>query len=423
MVEISLVDKPRGGGGSRALPGASGCGLPKLNLPSPAGWRLAAVPPMFASTNPTGRPMHYRFLAGLIATTVLLAGQAARAEDLTPLLTKAMEGSKVPAMGVLVIRDGKVAGEAVRGLRRIDAADPVKDSDVWHLGSDGKAMTVTMVARLVERGDLSWTTPLEAMLPELAATMNPRYRKVTLVQLLSHHSGLPHDIVDEATVKTMFAPAPGMSLPRQRLRYIARALRDAPVGPTTDFNYSNTGLLIAGVIAERREGAAFETLMRREVFRPLGMTHVGFGLTHAGQPMGHLAGHVAAPADGNPNFFAPAGNMFMPLSDWALFCIDQLDGAKGHGRLLKPATYQLMQTAQPGGGGLGWGVQAKIAGRQGPALVHAGSDGTWYALVALFPKTGSGVLVTANAAEDMGGDKADKAAFKAVVDTLSPPAP
>jgi CubicO group peptidase (beta-lactamase class C family) len=367
--------------------------------------------------------MHHRLFAGLAAAAVLLAGQAARAEDLAPVLAKAMEGSKVPAMGILVIRDGKVSGEAVRGLRRAGGAEPVKDGDVWHLGSDGKAMTVAMVARLVERGDLSWETPLDAMLPELAESMNPQYRKVTLVQLLSHHSGLPHDLLDAAAVKAMFAPAPGTSLPQQRLRYIARALQDAPVGPTSVFNYSNTGLLIAGVIAERREGASFETLMRREVFKPLGMDHVGFGLTHAGQPMGHLAGHVAAPADGNPDFFAPAGNMFMPLSDWALFCIDQLDGAKGHGRLLKPATYQLMQTAQPGGGGLGWGVQAKIAGRQGPALVHAGSDGTWYALVALFPKTGGGVLVTANAAEDMGGDKADKAAFKAIVDTLSPPAP
>jgi hypothetical protein len=71
---------------------------------------------------------------------------------------------------------------------------------------------------------------------------------------------------------------------------------------------------------------------------------------------------------------------------------------------------------------LGWGVQDKVAGRQGPVLVHAGSDGAWYALVALFPKTGSGLLVTANAGADMGGDAADKAVFAAVVETLSPPA-
>lgn len=70
---------------------------------------------------------------------------------------------------------------------------------------------------------------------------------------------------------------------------------------------------------------------------------------------------------------------------------------------------------------MGWGVQETIAGRQGPVLAHAGSDGSWMAIVALFPGRGTGVLITANAGEEMGGDAADKAAFKQVLDRLSPP--
>jgi hypothetical protein len=82
-----------------------------------------------------------------------------------------------------------------------------------------------------------------------------------------------------------------------------------------------------------------------------------------------------------------------------------------------------MQTAQPGGGGLGWGVQDRIAGRQGPVLVHAGSDGAWYALVALVPASGNGILMTSNAGPDMGADAAEKSVFKALVDSLAPAAP
>jgi CubicO group peptidase (beta-lactamase class C family) len=343
------------------------------------------------------------------------------AEDLSPALAKAMEGSKVPAMGVLEIRDGVVAGEAVRGVRRSDGADPVRLEDPWHIGSDGKAMTVTMIGRLVDRGVLSWSTPLEKMLPEFAATMDPQYRGVTLVQLLSHQTGLPHDLLDEKAVALLFADNGSMPLTAQRARYLALALKDHPVGPVGAFNYSNTGLLTAGLIAERRTGESYESLMQREVFAPLGMAHVGFGLTHKGQPFGHLKGRPATPEDGNPDFFAPAGNMYMPLDDWARFCIDQLKGAKGQGRLLKPETYRLMQTAQAGGVmGLGWGVVPSLAGREGPVLTHAGSDGTWYALVALFPETGAGVLVTANAGEEMGGAAADKAAFLEVMDRLAP---
>jgi CubicO group peptidase (beta-lactamase class C family) len=362
-----------------------------------------------------------RRLAGpLIAAAISFAGPAAAA-DLEPILAKAMQGSKVPAMGLLVIREGKVEAQAVRGVR--DAAGaPVRAQDVWHIGSDGKAMTDAMIARLVERGVLSWTTPLERMLPELAASMQPQYRTVTLVQLLSHHSGLPHDIDDEKTLQAMFWDQGPGTPTAQRYAYVARALRDPPVGPTTAFNYSNTGLLIAAVIAERATGKTYEDLMRQEVFGPLGMTHAGFGVTHPPQLLGHVDGRVATLKDTNPAFFAPAGNMYMPLSDWARFCIDQLEGAQGRGKLLKPESYRLMQSPQPGGdAALGFGVQDKLAGRRGPVLIHGGSDGTWFALVALFPASGSGALVTANAGDSMGGDAAATAALKAAVSDLAPP--
>ena len=64
---------------------------------------------------------------------------------------------------------------------------------------------------------------------------------------------------------------------------------------------------------------------------------------------------------------------------------------------------------------MGWGVQGTIAGRKGPVLVHSGSDGNWYAAVVLFPETGQGVLVAANAGPDMGGDMAVMAALLALL--------
>lgn len=343
--------------------------------------------------------------------------------DLDAVLVAAMKDTQVPAMGILVIRDGKVAGEAQRGLRRVGSPDPVKPGDVWHIGSDGKAMTATMICRLADRGVLHWDTPLEAMLPALASDMRAEYRKVTLLQLLSHHAGLPHDYRDDKAVEPFYTDK--RSLTQQRLAYLKLALTDAPVNtPGTAFSYSNTGFILAAAIAEHATGRAYEDLMRREVFRPLGITTAGFGKTHRGQPEGHVKGHPDEATDANPDFFSPAGNIYLSLDDWAKFCIDQIDGAAGRGKLLKPATYRLMQTAQPNGiYALGWGAVPKGFGLQGPILTHDGSDGTWYAKVVLFPASRSGVLVTANAAEDMAGDKAVKAATKAVINSLAPPAP
>jgi CubicO group peptidase (beta-lactamase class C family) len=370
--------------------------------------------------------MLLRSFAAIAALTLAAAVPASAADRLDAILASAMAGSKVPAMGAVVLRDGKVSELAVRGKRRSDARDLVNANDVWLIGSTGKVMTVALIARLVEQHELDWETPLEKLLPELAETMQPAYRKVTLLQLLSHQSGLPRDLKDASALDPYFVDTRPTSV--QRLELIAKALQDAPEqAPDTPFSYSNTGFLVAAAIAERVTGSSYEALMEKEVFAPLGMLHVGFGNTGAGQNRGHAHGKptlmMRGNDDGAPNMYAPAGFLHMPLAAWARFNLDQLAGAKGQGKLLSPASYQLMQTAQPGSpAGLDWGVQPTIAGRQGPALVHQGSDGNWLAIVALFPERGTGALVVANAAEDMGADQVLHKAFVKLFPTLSPAA-
>jgi CubicO group peptidase (beta-lactamase class C family) len=224
--------------------------------------------------------MNRRAFALLAASALVLPAARALAFDKLPDLdavtADALKDSKVPAVGVLVIADGKVAGEAVRGVRRNDRPDPVTRSDVWHIGSNGKAMTATMVARLVERGVLSWDAPLEKMLPELAAGMQPAYRSVNLVMLMAHHAGLPHDYHDEKAILPFFDDPRSTTL--QRLDYFKLALSEAPVNtPGAAFSYSNTGFLLAGACAEQATGLSYEELMRREVFAPLGMASAEIG--------------------------------------------------------------------------------------------------------------------------------------------------
>jgi CubicO group peptidase (beta-lactamase class C family) len=364
-----------------------------------------------------------RLFAPILAAVAIgvLPASSAFAADLGPVIATAMEGTRAPAMAMLVMHAGKVTDEGVQGVRRNDRPGPAQISDNWLIGSDAKPMTATLIARLVDRGLLSWDEPLSRMLPELAAGMRPEYRSVTLVELLSHRAGFDHDTADLAFFNGFFKdPRP---LPAQRLAYVTHTLAEAPVAPPgTKFSYSNTGFLLAAVIAEHATHKSYEELMRTEVFGPLGMTHVGFGITHDGQPLGHHDGRPATLEESNPAMFAPAGNINMSLPEWALFCLDQMAGPQGGGKLLKAATYQRMQTPIAGGdSGLAWGIQASAMGRKGPVLTHAGSDGNGYAVVALFPAVGDGVLAAANAGEDMGGDKAVMAALKAVAPTLSTP--
>ena len=367
-----------------------------------------------------------RLRAAVLGAVLILSAAAcahpAPSSDLEPALAAAMTRGGPPAMGVLVIRHGRVAGEAVRGVRQLGDTVAVRPGDRWHLGSNTKAFTATLIARLVEQGRLSWTEPLDRMLPQLAGSMRPEYRDVTLADLLSHRAGIREpDEKNEALFKAFYTDS--RPLPQQRLAWASAALDMEPIGPKRGkSDYSNTGYIIAAAIAETATGRTYEQLVAQHVLRPLGLRTATFAPPGArGDLVGHVEGRAAGPADGNPPLWNPAGGLRMSLRDYARFCIDQIEGERGRGALLGAATYRFLHARQGEGEALGWSVEADMAGRQGPILQHAGSDGNWYAAVALFPETRDGVLAAANAARSMGGDRAVLQAAMAVLPTLSRP--
>jgi len=343
-------------------------------------------------------------------------------QSLTVVLRSAISGTAAPALGALVIRSGKVDQVAAVGRRGSPRGRPerVELSDAWLIGSCAKPITTALIARLVDRGSLSWTAPLSAMLPDLAQIMLPDYRSVTLLQLLSHQSGLP--LGDEALQVRFFTDR--RPLPQQRLDYLAMVLKQPALSaPGTAVHYSSAGFIAAAAIAERA-GVPYEDLMHREIFQPLDMSSAVFGQPGERQLFGHRDGRPTKPMDSAPDLYNPAGLLRVSLNDWAKFCLDQLAGAKGRGKLLSPASYHLMQSPLPGvkGEALTWGFDPNIGGRKGPVLSHVGTDGSWYARVHLFPASGDGILLAANAGESMGGDKACEAALKAVLPMVSTPA-
>src|SRR3569623_743766 len=101
----------------------------------------------------------------VLILAVLLLPASASAADLSAALAANMQGTTTPGAAVLVIHDFLPGEEAVRGFRHMDRRDPIRPGDRWHLGSDTKAMTATLVGRLVDKGLLHWDTPLDKMQP------------------------------------------------------------------------------------------------------------------------------------------------------------------------------------------------------------------------------------------------------------------
>jgi CubicO group peptidase (beta-lactamase class C family) len=344
-----------------------------------------------------------------IAKIVVLAlafSSVMKAQELNSLLARAMRDTRVPAMAVIKIRHGKITSEGARGVRAIDAPDIVTTKDVWHIGSNGKAMTAAMIARLVDHHILSWDAPLDQMMPELAAGMQPAYRSVNLRDLLSHQAGLQANIEVSSLDAFRRDPRPMHEL---RLAYATLALAQKPAYPPRSDNlYSNSGLVIAATIAERATGLSYERLMQRELFGPLHMWSAAFGPTHKGQPLGHGNGRPQTGPDAdNAPVIAPVGEIHLTMRDWARFAIDQMAGEYGHGKLFSEETYKFLHApGRPGSEfALGWLLAPSIAAVTGPFLIHAGSNTYWYAVIVLKPSTESGLLIAANAGQDTGADK------------------
>jgi CubicO group peptidase (beta-lactamase class C family) len=327
------------------------------------------------------------------------------------LARAAVAGAAPPAVGIVEIVDARLRSPMAFGVRAVGAPDTARIGDCWHIGSNAKSMTATMVARLVERGALSWTAPLERMLPDM--DIRDEYRQVTLPDLLSHRAGFDRN--SAAGLARMPDNDVRTELER-RSDYIAAALLEPPSGPvaTGEGAYSNTGFVVAGAIAERVAGQSFEALMRREVFEPLGMETVGFGGTIAGNVAGHREGlPVYGPDGDNPDFLRPAGGLHLSLHDWGAFVLDQLRGQSGKGALLSRESYRFLHAPQGDSqNGLGWGLEPAPDGR--PMWSHNGSNGRWFGTVAVFPEEGRAALVVANAA----GEEVERVVNRLVVRSL-----
>ena len=95
-------------------------------------------------------------------------------------LAAAREKDHLPAVAALVQIDGKLVAEGALGVRALGHPETVTIDDRWHIGSDTKAFTATLIARLVEQGVMRFDDTLAASFPAFAEAMDPAYRNVTM---------------------------------------------------------------------------------------------------------------------------------------------------------------------------------------------------------------------------------------------------
>lgn len=343
------------------------------------------------------------FIQTILAAASLLLSPISGA-DAEAILTKVMEEEGAPAAAMIVVTSDSEPLIAFKGIRRVGFPDEVTTEDVWHIGSNGKAMTATLAMALIEDGKISLESTVDEVLGE-RMMIHPGWANVTLAQLLSHRSGAAPNAGRLTALRyIMFGAKDGEGASKDRRKVLAGVLREPPESePGAAFIYSNLGYTIAGLMLAEAAGTHYEAALAEHVWQPLGMEGITLGVPSGGSGE-TLQGHMGRPAEpapvgaDNPTFMSPAGTFSLPLDAYARFLGDQLRGQMGaDGTLLEPKSYALLGTPpdELESYALGWGVND---GR----LQHSGSNTMWFATSVIDPELGIAVSILTNSGASQG---------------------
>ena len=180
--------------------------------------------------------------------------------ELDALAAESMAEWKVPGLAIAVVHNGETALLKAYGQRDVEAGLPVTTRTQFTIGSITKTFAATGLAMLVDEGRLDWTKPVRDYLPEFRLHDPIATDRVTVRDLLCHHSGLPrHDWIwmpgDLSRAQMLAA-----------MRHIEPS-RDV----RTDFQYNNLGYNVASIVAERVSGLGWEDFTRTRLTEPLAM--------------------------------------------------------------------------------------------------------------------------------------------------------
>jgi CubicO group peptidase (beta-lactamase class C family) len=327
---------------------------------------------------------------------------AALAPELDALAAEAMAEWKVPAVTLAVVQNGETVLLKAWGQRDVEANLPATPQTQFVICSITKTFTATALALLVDEGRLDWTKPVRDYIPEFRLHDPIATERVTVRDLLCHHSGLPrHDWIwipgDLKPTEMMMA-----------LRHLepARDIR-------TEFQYNNLAYNAAGLVAERISGQSFEQFIRTRLTDKLKMP-VSFSAeeyaaaSEAAVPYLVERGDVRSRSKFFPITTTAAGAIttsIASIANWMKFLL--AEGEFAGERLLSPSLIREMQTPRVhestpefeefGHGHYGLGFRS--SSYQGERTVgHSGGWLGWSTLMRLIPARNIGVAVFTNTA-------------------------
>ncbi|MGL4726836.1 MAG: serine hydrolase domain-containing protein [Scandinavium sp.] len=211
------------------------------------------------------------------SSEVKQVAQNGRTLSVNELVTEYMQSKQVSGMVVAVIHEDGPPKFYCYGVTDEQHRYPITPDTLFAQGSLSKGITAEVTTQLVNEGRLHWDDTLETLLPP-GTPLSDDARKITLLQLVTHTSGLPRQPMSLLSLEHL-------------LRYLSDGENfyheldnDSVLGYLSSFNapltreprYSNIGYAILGYVLKVQTGQPIESLAEQRIFQPLKMQNSSF---------------------------------------------------------------------------------------------------------------------------------------------------
>jgi CubicO group peptidase (beta-lactamase class C family) len=245
---------------------------------------------------------------------------------------------------VLIARNGSVLLGKAMGEASKAYEIPNKMDTKFNMASVGKMFTGVAVTQLVEKGLLSFDDPISKYVSE--EWLSPAIsKKIQVRHLLTHTSGLG-DYFREAYMQCAIPYFKDLD------DYKSLIVDDTLMfEPGTRFSYSNTGMLLLGVVIENVTNEGYFNYLKKNIFDPIGMVNTG-GFAKDTPVKNRATGYTKVYENGavtwnNHQFTrimrgSPSGGVYSTIEDMLKF-----DMAIRSNKLLSPEYSQILLEGRP----------------------------------------------------------------------------
>lgn len=290
-----------------------------------------------------------------VAESTQETAKVAEITGATPEARKAMETlEKQGYRGIAyVVQNGKVLGTYVKDELKNGKA--VTLDTPMPIGSVSKQFCAAAILLLQEQGKLSIDDTLDKYFPEAT-----KWYKITLKNMLSMRSGIINYTGDIELFED-FINSDKSSEENEKILVKRLMKKDLEFQPDKYFTYSNSNYLLLANIVEKVSGEKYIDFLRKNFFKPLGMTQTGSLCELDTQPV-WAKGCYYEELKGDP--VKGDGDLVSTGADMALW----MNGLKS-GKVISEKSYKTMIENHSDGSNYGYGMEVNLLSGVG----HGGS--------------------------------------------------